>query len=205
MGHQMFLSDTGYTCAWQIYTGSQSQTATTADSERQSEADHPARVPLPGQVVLELLNGLDNRGHCIFADNWYTSPALVNKLTQRGFGFCGTVRYTTQGVSNLLTQKSFPWLKDRILAFMTSPDNCVLPGRTRSVWHSCQTMGTVVLQVSKFVVRRVPQVTVTLANPMVSLSTTSTWEELILQDSNACTMHMHTDRSSGGKGYFWPF
>ena len=108
-------SDTGYTCAWQIYTGSQSQTATTADSERQSEADHPARVPLPGQVVLELLNGLDNRGHCIFADNWYTSPALVNKLTQRGFGFCGTVRYTTQGVSNFF------------------PDNCVLPGRTRSV------------------------------------------------------------------------
>ena len=93
----------------------------------------------------------------------------------------------------LLTQRSFPWLKDRI-AFMT-----------RFYDKSCQTMGTVVLQVSKFVVRRVPQVTVTLANPMVSLSTTSTWEELILQDSNACTMHMHTDRSSGGKGYFWPF
>ena len=104
-------SDTGYTCAWQIYTGSQSQTATTADSERQSEADHPARVPLPGQVVLELLNGLDNRGHCIFADNWYTSPALVNKLTQRGFGFCGTVRYSTQGVSNFANPKKFPMAK----------------------------------------------------------------------------------------------
>ena len=44
------------------------------------------------------MNGLENKGHIIYCDNYYTSPALVAKLCKLGFGCCGTVRYTTQGI-----------------------------------------------------------------------------------------------------------
>ena len=51
-------------------------------------ADHPTTIPRLGQVVIELINSVENQGHCTFADNWYTSPALVHRLTQQGFAFC---------------------------------------------------------------------------------------------------------------------
>ena len=105
-------SDTGYTCAWQIYTGSQSQTETTADSERQSEADHPARVPLPGQVVLELLNGLDNIG-VIASFKTIGTPALLLSTSWHSVDLafaelCGT---PLKEFPILLTQKKFPMAK----------------------------------------------------------------------------------------------
>ena len=43
-------------------------------------------------VVLKLLEGLENRGHHIYMDNHYTSPALFQDLRCRGFCACGTVR-----------------------------------------------------------------------------------------------------------------
>ena len=43
-------------------------------------------------VVLKLLEGLENKGHHVYCDNYYTSPTLFSSLLQLGFGACGTVR-----------------------------------------------------------------------------------------------------------------
>ena len=42
-------------------------------------------------VVMKLLEGVEHRGHHIYTDNYYTSPALFTDLFHNGFGACGTV------------------------------------------------------------------------------------------------------------------
>ena len=49
-------------------------------------------------VVLKLLEGLENHGHHIYMDNYYTSPSLFQNLRHPGFGACGTVRTNRRGV-----------------------------------------------------------------------------------------------------------
>ena len=49
-------------------------------------------------VVLELLKGLEGRGHHVFTDNFYSSPALFRDLRDLGFGACGTVRVNRRGL-----------------------------------------------------------------------------------------------------------
>ena len=49
-------------------------------------------------VVLKLLEGLENKGHHVYTDNYYTSPALFRDLALKGFGACGTVRVDRRGV-----------------------------------------------------------------------------------------------------------
>ena len=43
-------------------------------------------------VVLKLVEGLENRGHHLYCDNYYSSPILFTSLWHLGFGACGTVR-----------------------------------------------------------------------------------------------------------------
>ena len=43
-------------------------------------------------IVLELLEGLENKGYSVFCDNFYTSPSLFRHLQVLGFGACGTVK-----------------------------------------------------------------------------------------------------------------
>ena len=52
----------------------------------------------PHAVVLDLLKGLERRGHHVYVDNYYTSPALFSDLRDRGFGACGTVRANKRGL-----------------------------------------------------------------------------------------------------------
>lgn len=49
-------------------------------------------------MVLALLHGLEGRGHHIYMDNYYTSPALFSELRDSGFGACGTVRINRRGL-----------------------------------------------------------------------------------------------------------
>ena len=55
---------------------------------------HPPSLTVAGKVIIDLVNGLQNKGHIglIYCDNYYTSPALVAKLGKLGFGCCGTNR-----------------------------------------------------------------------------------------------------------------
>ena len=49
-------------------------------------------------VVLKLLEGLGGRGHHVYTDNCYSSPALFGNLRRLGFGACGTMRQNRRGM-----------------------------------------------------------------------------------------------------------
>ena len=49
-------------------------------------------------VVMKLADTLKNRGHHVYTDNFYTSPALFADLRSKGFGACGTLRMNRRGI-----------------------------------------------------------------------------------------------------------
>ena len=56
-------------------------------------------------VVIKLLEGLEGRGHHVYTDNWYNSPALFDNLHSMGFGACGTLHLNRKGVPDILKRK----------------------------------------------------------------------------------------------------
>ena len=67
---------TGYTYAMKIYTGS--------NGTRNQNLAH--------NVVLELLEGLGNKGHHLYFDSYYCSIPTVEYLSTKGFGCVGTIQ-----------------------------------------------------------------------------------------------------------------
>ena len=57
-------------------------------------------------VVMKLVEGLEHKGHHLYYDNYYSSPALFNDLRQLGIGACGTVRLNRRGLPEKITSKS---------------------------------------------------------------------------------------------------
>ena len=49
-------------------------------------------------VVMKLVEGLENNGHHLYCDSFYSSPALFIDLRELGFGACGTVRLNRKGL-----------------------------------------------------------------------------------------------------------
>ena len=49
-------------------------------------------------VVLKLMEGLLDKGRCLFVDNWYTSVSLAEKLIQRRTHLVGTIRKNRRGL-----------------------------------------------------------------------------------------------------------
>ena len=78
-------------------------------------------MPAQGRVILDLVKGLEHKGHFIFMDHCYTSPALVSKLSDLGFAACGigTVRYRTLGIPDYANPKKFPMEKGADPQFYT--------------------------------------------------------------------------------------
>ena len=101
-------SKTGYTCAWKLYTGADN-TKTVYDADVRvdptSSDCHPPGLTVAGKVIIDLVNGHENKGHIIYCDNYFTSPALAAKLYKLGFGCCGTARYNTQGIPHATNPK----------------------------------------------------------------------------------------------------
>ena len=56
-------------------------------------------------VVLKLLEGLENPGHHVNTDNYYSCPSLFQNLRRLGFGACGTVRTNRHGVPEEIKAK----------------------------------------------------------------------------------------------------
>ena len=56
-------------------------------------------------VVLKLLEGLEDRGHHAYLDNWYSSPALFDDRHSKGFGACGTLRLNHKGLPQIIKSK----------------------------------------------------------------------------------------------------
>lgn len=74
--------ETGYILDFIVYTG-----ATT-----QIEDFGEPNLGKSGNVVLTLMTPYLNRGHCLYVDNWYTSPALFSYLHRNKTNACGTVK-----------------------------------------------------------------------------------------------------------------
>ncbi|KAH9631334.1 hypothetical protein HF086_007669 [Spodoptera exigua] len=65
------------------------------------EGHDPVSEIVPA-LVLKLLNGLEHKGHTIWMDNFYNSPALARELKVRGFDCVGTLRTNRQFVPSQL-------------------------------------------------------------------------------------------------------
>ena len=70
---------TGYTVRLQIYTGKNSNLV-------------GSDTGLCSRVVLELLDGLEDKCPKVYMDNYYTSPELFLSLYNKGVNACGTAR-----------------------------------------------------------------------------------------------------------------
>ena len=57
-------------------------------------------------VVLQLVKGLEHRGHVLYCDNYYSSPELFLKLRTLGFGACGTVWTNRRGIPSSFMSKA---------------------------------------------------------------------------------------------------
>ena len=79
---------TGYVIGFQIYTGKTS-------SENTSKG-------LGYRVVMDLMEPYQGKGHRLFIDNFYTSPALVYDLLQKGTFSAGTIRTNRKQFPNEL-------------------------------------------------------------------------------------------------------
>lgn len=70
----------GYVLDFQVYTGA-------SDGEKTDKS-----IGLGHKVVMQLMEAYQGKGHCLFIDNFYTSPALLLELLDKGTYCTGTVR-----------------------------------------------------------------------------------------------------------------
>ncbi|XP_065192166.1 piggyBac transposable element-derived protein 4-like [Sycon ciliatum] len=56
-----------------------------------------------GAVVAKLMIPLENQGHHLYVDNWYSSLPLAKYLSQHQTGVCGTIRKNRVGLPKRLT------------------------------------------------------------------------------------------------------
>ena len=73
----------GFVCDFQVYTG--------------KTVNNP-EINLGARVVLDLMAPLDNLGHHLYCDSFFTSPYLFLELWRRGTMACGTVRSNRKGL-----------------------------------------------------------------------------------------------------------
>jgi hypothetical protein len=83
---------TGFVLDFEIYVGSQTYI------ERYED------LGVAGSVVMMLMRPYLQKGHNLFMDNWYTSPALFEVLHENLTGACGTVRKNRTGMPNFIDE-----------------------------------------------------------------------------------------------------
>ncbi|XP_065652095.1 piggyBac transposable element-derived protein 4-like [Hydra vulgaris] len=84
---------TGYIWNVIIYTG-----ADTLGIDNCDEDYHAS------EIILSLLDGLLDLGHCIYIDNWYTSIEICKILKQRSTDLIGTIRRDRKGLPLSVTK-----------------------------------------------------------------------------------------------------
>lgn len=77
-------SKTGYVMDMDFYTG---------------KTQHGPVRDLGKKVVLDLLEGYENRGYIVFTDRFFSSPSLFHALEEKNIGACGTVNHTRKGIN----------------------------------------------------------------------------------------------------------
>ena len=79
--YKLCESSKGYVWNFIVYTGKD-----TIYGQRYPRAQTSSRI------VLEVANDLFDKGYCLYLDNWYTSPKLVDTLCTRKTDVVGTMR-----------------------------------------------------------------------------------------------------------------
>lgn len=115
-------AETGYILDLIIYTGAYTNIQQNEEFEN---------------IVLTLMEPYMNKGHTLYVDNWYTSPALFHYLHDNNTGACGTVRSNRTGMPDfgavgndkILALK---WYDKRVVHMLTSVDtaNMAETGKT---------------------------------------------------------------------------
>ena len=80
---------TGFILDFLVYTGS--STSVVRDNT----------LGVSGAIVMKMIEKYLYRGHNLYVDNWYSSPALFEILHQKKTGACGTVGVNRRGLPNL--------------------------------------------------------------------------------------------------------
>lgn len=80
--------ETGFVLNFIVYTG--------ADTDYQKFG-----LRITGDIVAHFLQPYFYKGHVMYVDNWYTSPALADMLHDRDTGLCGTVKANRKGMPKL--------------------------------------------------------------------------------------------------------
>nr|CAH7723798.1 unnamed protein product [Callosobruchus chinensis] len=88
-GIKLFMlceSSTGYIYNFIVYTGASTNYGPKYNDE-----------PVASRIVLSLADSLLNKGHCLFLDNFYSSPDLAQKLAGQRTDCVGTMRINRKG------------------------------------------------------------------------------------------------------------
>lgn len=104
--YELRESRTGYMYRFQIYTGKNSNAVTGAPSADLGGFPPKSvrKLLFSTKVVLDLLKGLENLGHCVTMDNFYNCPALARYLKSKGFDCLGTLRVNRRHVPTDITK-----------------------------------------------------------------------------------------------------
>ena len=88
-------------------------------------------VSLSEQVVLDLLEGFEEKGHKVFMGSFYSSPSLFLKLKDKNIGACGTVINTRKGMPQQLRPNALTLKKGDSPVFMRKKDEDFIA----CAWH----------------------------------------------------------------------
>lgn len=117
-------SQSGYLYKFDLITGS---------DEMQTPV-MPVALTHPIPTVLRLLNGMEHRGHCVWMDSYYSSPALARILKTHGFDCVGTLKTNRQFVPREMNEKKkLPLQKAQIFGCTTGDVDVVVCKDTKNV------------------------------------------------------------------------
>jgi hypothetical protein len=82
-GYKIYcLSSDDYLLHFEVYAGAEERSADGATFD----------------TVMRMTRGYEDKGHVLYIDNWFTSPAVLDALKQRGIRCCGSVRRNRRGM-----------------------------------------------------------------------------------------------------------
>lgn len=119
--YEICESQTGYLWRFMVH----------AHKRTENTASNPLQSFIPS-LVLELLKGLENKGHTVWMDNFYNSPALARTLKALRIDCVGTLRTNRQFVPEELTDLTKNKMRPGQIAGVTSGDIDLMVWRDRN-------------------------------------------------------------------------
>uniref|UniRef100_A0A8C1TF10 PiggyBac transposable element-derived protein domain-containing protein n=1 Tax=Cyprinus carpio TaxID=7962 RepID=A0A8C1TF10_CYPCA len=108
-GYKVYVlseASSGYVLQWSMYTG------------HNVDADADADLGATHLIVRQLMAQYTGKGHEVYMDSYYTSPAIANELANNDTGMCGTVNCKRRGMPRCLRQTELPLSKGDDPVFM---------------------------------------------------------------------------------------